>query len=238
MTNSTFDEPYRQILVHSPGRVGSTTIISALSRARVGPCDLLHTHILNEETLIWGFENRPKEFLARRDVGYALVARATPTDSLERSIIVPIRSRLLRNASDFFWSRATSDMSVDLLLDDFLKNYPHEYVDTWLEQELTVPVGVKWRTLVPNSSGLWTCSSDWGQIAFVGVPNGLESLSGWLPTGWFREDLEYGTHLATVDERYRQFVLGLVELGYAVRQRDEGRRPYTWEWLVERVSAS
>lgn len=130
--------PERTVLVHSPGRVGSTSLVVSLKNLGI---PWLHTHSLSEARLRWVLERRSAEAIFRADIADSIIARR----NLEKlsKVIIPVRSALARNISDFFLTphryirRELFDRAdPEEISRTFLRKYPHRFLDDWLEDEL------------------------------------------------------------------------------------------------------
>ncbi len=183
----------RRVTVHSPGRTGSSSIAIALHASSLPNMQILHTHALCMNTLTWIVDNAESlRLLERPDIGDSIHWLNPPPTLADELTIVPIRPRYLRNTSDFLlqkfghpaaWDDSYARQAASLV-DEFMAEYPHRYVDQWANQEFAGLFGLDLQSPIRLGPGCVEFESFRGPVITLTVPSGLDSLrarlGGWL----------------------------------------------------------
>lgn len=132
------------ILVHSMGKVGSSSIYRAAQK--LDEWETLHTHQLNRKTLAHFIEtvsSKPghvrdsSRFLANMDHYSRIKVITGVRDPVARNI-----SAFFENIGSFGFKPPFDEVGVDDVIDSFLRNYRHEYPAIWFDLQLRDPLGI------------------------------------------------------------------------------------------------
>lgn len=183
----------RRLVIHWPGRTGSSSVHAAVVETGVPFLQLLHTHDVARQTLEYlAYENDNYDILRSPPFAAGIHFQNPPRGLEDTLTVVPVRSRYLRNTSDFLlaWlggpGRQSSVETKDLehLVREFRTSYPHTYVDEWVTRELLTPFGIALEGSEQIEAGCARLVGPIGTVIIAAVPLGfprLHALMGeWL----------------------------------------------------------
>jgi hypothetical protein len=126
------------ILVWCPGRVGSRSALEAIKKCRGDVCDI---HTMEDGYSIDRIKSAMK-------ADGRLRARAREMLAAPTQILIPIREPLGRNLSSWFcpWHtrqyRTKNETNLAVLKERFMREFPHDWITNWFDNELKANIGV------------------------------------------------------------------------------------------------
>ena len=144
------------IVVHSMGKVGSTSIEKTLKEMNLD-IPIYHTHFLNHDRLeshIKRLKDRNSPILEHLKVSQHLTKElSTGPKNKKWKIVTLVRDPIARNISAFFENGdkyysnfleecQSGKSNVELLTQDFMRKYAHDIPLTWLDEEIKKVFGI------------------------------------------------------------------------------------------------
>ena len=133
----------RLIVVHSMGKVGSSTLYAPLRD--IAGDRAFHTHQFNEKTLDHFISNVSGVSAGHIRDSLRFLELLPAASSVK--LIIPVREPMSRNVSAFFenlerYGIQHDSTDVRAAIDTFLRRYPHQVPVNWFNLQVKLPLGI------------------------------------------------------------------------------------------------